>query len=448
MSIHSTVAPQKMGPMWQQQVLALDAKYNTSRAANHSTVGLLYIRRRSQLLREKDPKNTETRLQYLKHRAELLRLRYGNLSDQVSLGSRISTNVCPTETSSSNNCRQENIMGSLEIENRFACVGIHHIFEHHTAPICALKFANNDRSKLCCASYDGTISICDITKESLSVVALLEGHKKAVTAIDWSISNDLIVSSSLDSTLRLWRVQTDSPPVCLRVVGNRLSCEVLCCAFVPANNNLVVAGTAKGYLRLLNVSTGIYTPGGSCAIGGKILSLVCEESGGSLMWAGNDRGNIVSFRLDSGTGSLVKLTRMNGPGGAVTSLSWRSWLSREIPLPTILVNSACNLVSLYLVANRLGGLALWRQYPIKHRQYPIRSTFCPQMGACLMASGSEDGSIHFLDSTRDGSVDRVNRLHGHSAPTIALAFNYDESYLATVDHQGIVIIWRNQQRNS
>lgn len=99
----------------------------------------------------------------------------------------------------------------------------------------------------------------------------------------------------------------------------------------------------------------------------QILALACEESGGSMMWAGNDRGNIVSFRLDAGSGSLVKLSRMNGPGGPVTSLSWRSWLSKEAPWPTLLVNSACNAVSLYRVANRLGGLSLWRQYPIKHR---------------------------------------------------------------------------------
>lgn len=70
------------------------------------------------------------------------------------------------------------------------------------------------------------------------------------------------------------------------------------------------------------------------------------------------------------------------------------------------------------------------------------------MGACLIATGSEDGAIHLLDSAREGKAARVNRLHGHSAPTLALAFNYDESYLATADHQGLLIIWRNQQRNS
>lgn len=34
-----SVAPQRVGPLWQQQVLALDAKYNTLRAANQSTLG-------------------------------------------------------------------------------------------------------------------------------------------------------------------------------------------------------------------------------------------------------------------------------------------------------------------------------------------------------------------------------------------------------------------------
>lgn len=65
------------------------------------------------------------------------------------------------------------------------------------------------------------------------------------------------------------------------------------------------------------------------------------------------------------------------------------------------------------------------------------------MSACLIASGSEDGSIHLLDTSREGQAAQVNRLQGHSAPILALAFNYDESHLATGDHDGLVIIWRN-----
>jgi WD40 repeat protein len=69
------------------------------------------------------------------------------------------------------------------------------------------------------------------------------------------------------------------------------------------------------------------------------------------------------------------------------------------------------------------------------------------MGACLIATGSEDGAVHLLDSTREGKAARINRLHGHATPTLALSFNYDESLLASADHDGLIILWRNHQRH-
>lgn len=78
----------------------------------------------------------------------------------------------------------------------------------------------------------------------------------------------------------------------------------------------------------------------------------------------------------------------------------------------------------------------------------IRSTFSPQISTSLIATGSEDGSIHLLDSVKDGRPAQVNRLLGHSAPTLSLCFNYDESLLASGDQQGLVILWRNQQSQS
>ena len=95
--------------------------------------------------------------------------------------------------------------------------------------------------------------------------------------------------------------------------------------------------------------------------------MTCEESGGSIVWAGNDRGIIVSFRLEPGLGKLTKLRRMEGAGGVITSLSWRPWLSKDFPWPTLLVSSACNAVLLYQVADDQGTLVLWKRYPIRHR---------------------------------------------------------------------------------
>ncbi|KAL0101269.1 hypothetical protein PUN28_018812 [Cardiocondyla obscurior] len=431
-----------MATTWHQQVFALDAKYNTLRANKLPSLGMLYIRRRNQLLREKFSTDPEIGARYLKLRSELLRRRYGEKLEQNSVGSL----TISEESSSEKKTKHQNVQRKSTAES-FAFAGVHHVFDQHKAPVTMLKFANNDRYKLCCASLDGTLSICEVASTPPKVIALLEGHRNGVTALDWSISNDLIVSSSLDATIRLWKVCADVEPTCLRVVNDQQRAEVLCCNFIPANNNLVIAGNSQGLIQILNVSTGIYTRGGSCKIGGKILSLACEGSGGLVIWAGNDRGVVVAFRLEPGIGRLTKLQRVQETGGMITSLSWRSWLSKDAPWAALLISSACNAVLLYRVADNHGSLYFWKKYPIKHRLYPLRSTFCPQMGACLIATGSEDCAIHLLDSAREGKAARINRLHGHATPVLALAFNYDESLLASADNDGLIILWRNHQRN-
>lgn len=44
-----------------------------------------------------------------------------------------------------------------------------------------LKFSNNNKSKLCCASNDGTLSICDVLTSPPSVKAILRCHTGPVT---------------------------------------------------------------------------------------------------------------------------------------------------------------------------------------------------------------------------------------------------------------------------
>jgi len=79
----------------------------------------------------------------------------------------------------------------------------------------------------------------------------------------------------------------------------------------------------------------------------------------------------VSFRLEPGIGRLTKLQRVQETGGMITSLSWRSWLSKDAPWAALLINSACNAVLLYRIADNHGSLFFWRKYPVKHRYYFI-----------------------------------------------------------------------------
>ncbi len=64
-------------------------------------------------------------------------------------------------------------------------------------------------------------------------------HRLLTFVVDfmWSLSNDHILSSSMDGTSRLWEVASGK---CIRVVQDPTNAEVLTCCFQPLNNNLFV----------------------------------------------------------------------------------------------------------------------------------------------------------------------------------------------------------------
>ncbi|XP_046408769.1 WD repeat-containing protein 13-like [Ischnura elegans] len=463
-----------MAALWKQQVFALDSRYNAHRAPNHPNFRTLYIRRRNQLLREysgcEDP---SVRKQYLRLRGQLLQQRYGVPADQVSQKSRSTSarssirvsespdifklqgnsyqtlsqgEVVPTKQAEASRA----IVGGNTIAENYAFVGVHHIFDQHTDAVTMIKFGNNDRSRLCCASLDGLVSVCDVADAPPKVLFILSGHEKGVTGCDWSISNDLLVSSSLDGTIRLWEVgQQTGEPRCLRIVRDQGAAEVLSCLFHPVNNNFVIAGNSSGMVAVLNISTGIYPRGGSSKVGGKILSLTFDSSG-RLLWCGNDKGTIVSFFFELGSGKLSKCRRISvSEGSAITCLSYRAWISREARDPSLLVNCAANAIYLFRVRDKEGSLVLRRKFIIHHKEQLVRSTFCPIMsfrqGACVV-TGSEDSCVYFLDIEREGRPATVNKLQGHASPVLGVSFNYDESLLATSDCHGLVIVWKREKR--
>ncbi|XP_039754534.1 WD repeat-containing protein 13-like [Pararge aegeria] len=429
-----------MAAAFQQQIFALDARFNAYRAPGNPNFKTLYIRRRSQLLRENSKfKDIEIIKKYINIRSQLLQRRYG-VQDNISI-------------SSSSSRQRSNSKASLAIEDsismnapkktdntiseNYAFTGVHHIFDQHTSQVTMVKFANNDRSKLCCVSDDCTVSVCNVTSTPPKVTFILEGHVEAVTGCDWSASNDLIATCSLDGTLMIWDAKSSRK---LRVVQDQLSAPLLCCAFQPANNNMLIAGNARGMVSVLNVSTGIYPRGGTSIVGGRVMALVCSTSS-RIFWAANDKGMIVSYRISSTGASLSKLRRFN-VGSAVTSLSWSPWLARH---PALLVSVADNSLNLFRITDREGGLVLKKRFATRHQTELVRSSFCPLMsfrrGVCVV-SGSEDSGVYFYDIEGDQQHPVVNKLQGHASTVLGVSFSYDESLLATSDVSGLVIIWR------
>lgn len=469
-----------MTAVW-QQVLALDARYNAYRAPSNPQFRTLYIRRRSQLLREnaKEEHSPAIRKQYLRIRSQLLSQRYGVPPDQGSIRSRSlgarSNSRVTLETSDSfegrnimgdgrrqrlpSHVTEEGVVpthaaeasramaGGTTIAENYAFAGVFHIFDQHKDAVTSVKFANNDKSLLACSSLDGKLSICQLMPSPPSVLYILTGHKNGVTEFEWSLSNDLLVSCSLDGTIRLWDASLGA---CIRVVDDPLGAPVNCCAFQPLNNNMVVTGNSRGMVQVLNVSTGIYLKGGSSKTVGSVLSIIFDSSG-KLLWTGDDRGYIVSFLFDLLSGRLTKGKRIvvseNNP---ITCLSARSWASREARDPSLLANCAANVLLLFSITGADGSLEMKRKLPVKHRYRTsmIRSSFCPIMsfrqGACVV-TGSEDMCVYFFDVERECKP-CVNKLQGHSAPVIDVCFNYDESLLASSDSQGMVIIWKREKK--
>ena len=134
-----------------------------------------------------------------------------------------------------------------------------------------------------------------------SVTASLTGHSGAVI----STSNELLVSSSEDHTLCLWQLPSGS---LVRQMPSSFKQSLTSCRFLPGNNNLVVTGSVGGLVQIINISTGIFPASGTSTVPGAVLSLAVSSQD-NLVWAGTDRGTVISFRVDT-KGKLTKGHRM------------------------------------------------------------------------------------------------------------------------------------------
>ncbi|KAF7259363.1 hypothetical protein EG68_03145 [Paragonimus skrjabini miyazakii] len=362
-----------------QQIISLDLRLSQNRPSmsNHGANRKLYLLRRYQLLKEQaksfqpSPQNIDAResvierTQYKLLRERLLTSLYGRASSSVFAGSQASDGIKARSTSRSfNRCPSLNVsitdsyqsinwlgkstdgescksldqpaLGTKEtLQDGYAFSGIEHIFDHHTGAINRLRFANNDNTHLAIASADGTISLCccwppgDVKR----VTHILSGgHQSgmAVTDIMWSLSNDLLVSTSLDGCVCVW--DTASGRLTRQYPAQSLSVgPALVCSFQPQNFNLLVVGGAWGVIQTINLSTGksikkgrdqihftgfkglkAAAPADFCSLGqGCVTALAFEAATGSCLWAGTDRGVIQSYICQPSTGQLSRAHRLN-----------------------------------------------------------------------------------------------------------------------------------------
>ena len=426
-----------------QQIIAADTKFNKYRGAPQgqgwisatssapSQTRKTYLKRRIQLLNadssEKSNPHARKDINYLQIRSQLVRqnVRSHGISD---LRSTKSWTVSTGESSD---------QSPPIVSSKYDFHGFHHLSDLHKAAVTHLMFLHNSSSTLIASSEDGSLSVHSL--EPPEVTATLSGHKAGVTDFDISTSNELLVSVSSDGAICVWQLPQGA---LLRQLSSSGCQSLSSCRFLPSNNNLVVVGGGAGLVQTINISTGIFPTSGTSTVPGSVLSLAMAGQD-NLMWAATDRGVILSFRVEAG-GKVTKghRTIVSESGASVTSLNSRP--SPATGLTMLLVNAANNSLLLYKVKDALGALSLYKKFSVIHSKLNVRSTFAPLMsyrsGDCVV-SASEDGAVYFFDVSR-ASRSCINRLEAHSEPALAVAFNYNESYLATSDTSGLVIVWK------
>lgn len=321
----------------------------------------------------------------------------------------------------------------------FAFAGMHHIFGDQKSPVLVVKFANDTKDLLAYGCGDGTVHVCGVVTRP-GRIALLKGHMGAITDIDWGITNDFLVSSAQDRTVRLWQSRCG---LCTRVIEVPQVCG--CCAFHPLNNNFFAAGTkapkgGKGLAQVVNFSTG--RAASSIVTGGAVRSLAFDAAG-NFLFTSDDSGTLTTFKV-SPNGILQALFKRE-IGTVAWSLEFKGWYHSGKYLPMLLAACKDSSAKVFRVGSKpVGEVMLERALPMNCSKQPIRAKFCPLLAtrpsACIV-TGGEDCCLYIYDLGRR-DVKPINKLQGHGATVHDVSWSYDETLLASCAADGTVYIWK------
>jgi len=193
------------------------------------------------------------------------------------------------------------------------------------------------------------------------------------------------------------------------------------------------------------------------------------NSGGTMLFAGDDKGSIRVFKFKFQDRTLHNITKITVTSKPIHFIQFKGWPSNQ-QLPSLIVNSTENKLQIFQVEARepptgakklvdkslidkssLCHLTLQKWYPLPNKSLQIRSRFCPltqnRDGFCIV-SGAEDGTLYLFDLLKKTNPNSpinkqcINLLQGHGAAVYDTAWNCDESLLASCDGTGTVIIWK------
>ncbi|OQR82294.1 hypothetical protein ACHHYP_16266 [Achlya hypogyna] len=333
----------------------------------------------------------------------------------------------------------------------------------HEMGINQIDFAPDGQS-VATAANDKLAQVFSLRKPGSHVFV---GHDKAVRTVQWSHSNKLLLTSSADTTARVWVAGNDVaslvlPPPSTKVhkiddvtsarfyfmdkfvaltVGNALKLILIDVDFAHALGCIKQAKKTSDLARLENHSKAKVVASYRFEAVQSLTSLASPNAFLShlLVTTGSDK----SVRIvDAAVGKTVRVMH-----GAHT----RAAHSVVLPHASRFVNHPPNFYDLMLTGACDSTVHLWdiradncimRFAEHLNRVHPVGLAFSPCMR--YVATGSED-KVAYLYDVRMGRS--VAKLHGHTDVVAAVAFNPLVPQLATASLDGTVRFYGESSRD-
>jgi eukaryotic-like serine/threonine-protein kinase len=245
-----------------------------------------------------------------------------------------------------------------------------------------------------------------------SIFRELVGHTGNVLSVAFSQDSQILASSSLDNTIRVWRVSDGM--LIDTLVGHTRSVRSV--AFSPDDRTLA-SGSSDGTIRLWRVSDG---------------SLIRKLEGHSAtIWsvAYSPDGQILASASDDRT---IRLWRV-ADGSLIDTLDKHTNWVRSLafsPNGQTLASGSFRTISLWRVSD---GILI---RTLAHTSWIKSLAFSPD--GQTLASAYKDQNIK-LWRVADGSL--VRNIYGHLDTVTSIAFSPDGQILASASDDGTVKMW-------